>query len=234
MRLRFACFALLPLLATPAFARNKKDLHPTFLTSDGKTTIRFDFTGAPDLQPWGETKVAPALQEWYPKIVALLPSPGFHPADTITISFEDKAKFVAATSADHITANATYFRTHPKDVNALVHEATHVVQAYHNNGAPFWLTEGLDDYIRYYIVEPGSHGADIPPARAASVHYNDAYRTTANFLAWVVAQTDPSIIVKLNASLREGTYNDDIWKTLTGKPLPQLADAWKQSLLAAK
>jgi hypothetical protein len=230
----FAYLALLALLAAPAFAQDQPGLHRAFIASDGQTALRFDFTGAPDLQPWGEAQVAPALQQWYPKIAALLASPGFHPATVITISFQEKLDAVAVTSDNHITANASYFRMHPKDVNALVHEATHVVQAYHNNGAPSWLVEGLDDYIRYYIVEPGTHAADIPPRRATAVHYDDSYRTTANFLHWVVTQTDPSAIVELNAALREGTYSDKLWKKLTGESLPQLGDEWKQSLQATK
>jgi len=235
-----ACLASLALLAsfaptaTTAFAHPHPNLHPSFLTSDGKTTIRFDFAGAPDLQQWGETQVAPALQEWYPKIVALLPSPGFHPSKTINISFQETMNAVAVTGGNQITANASYFRTHPDDVNALVHEATHIVQAYPSDGGPSWLVEGLDDYIRFYIVEPHTHGAHIPPSRAPLVHYNDSYRTTANFLHWVVKQTDPSIIVKLNEAMRKGTYTDRVWKKLTGKSLAQLGDEWKLSLLTPK
>src|SRR6266568_5107042 len=46
-------------------------------TVDGKDTITFDTSAAPELAGWMKQKLAPVLVQWYPKIVALLPSPGF-------------------------------------------------------------------------------------------------------------------------------------------------------------
>jgi hypothetical protein len=235
--MRSLCLAsvLFVSLTASAYAKDKHDLHASFPTADNYATIQFDFTGAPDLQEWGETKVAPVLQAWYPKLIAMLPSPGFHSAKTITVEFKD-IKAPAYTMGARITANPDYFRKHPNDVNALTHELTHVVQDYGPNGGgyghnPVWLVEGLDDYIRFYVVEPETHGADIGPKRAATVNYNDSYRTTGNFLHWVVLQTDPSFIVKLNAAMRAHTYSDQTWVELTGKSATELGDEWKKSLL---
>lgn len=204
-------------------------LHATFPTADGKVKIVFDFTGAPDLKDWATTQAAPALVEWYPKICALLPSPGFHCSDVVYISFKDIDP-PAYTEGNHITAKPAWFRAHPGDANALVHEATHVVQAYGGGHNPGWLVEGLDDYIRYYVVEPDTHSAEISPKRAPSVHYNDAYRTTANFLHWVVTKYGADVIPKLNAAMREHRYSDATWVDLTGKHLEDLGAAWKQTL----
>jgi Peptidase of plants and bacteria len=212
-------------------AETKPDLHPRFATSDNRATIEFDLTNAPDLREWAVSNVAPVLQEWYPKLIELLPSHGFHPAKKIIITFKEPLSAPAYTQGNEISANASYFRTHPNDVGALVHETTHVVQAYHGQN-PGWLVEGLDDYIRFYIYEPQTHGADISSRRAPSVHYSDSYRTTANFLNWIVTtRANPSFIVKLNAAMRDGKYSDKTWLKLTGKPVSQLGEEWKQALL---
>src|SRR5438552_207308 len=45
-----------------------------FHSADGKCTLTIDTSGAPELKEWSETKLAPVLADWYPKIVAMLPS----------------------------------------------------------------------------------------------------------------------------------------------------------------
>jgi len=42
----------------------------------GGYEIVFDTTGMPDLQDWVNTKLRPICVEWYPKIIAMLPSEG--------------------------------------------------------------------------------------------------------------------------------------------------------------
>ena len=48
-------------------------------SADGKCDITIDTSGATDLKEWAETKLAPVLAEWFPKIVAMLPSEGYTP-----------------------------------------------------------------------------------------------------------------------------------------------------------
>ena len=93
---------------------------------------------------------------------------------------------------------------------------------------PGWLVEGIADYVRWYKYEPQSHGADIrDPSR---VHYNDAYRPTANFLNWVSGKYDKDLVVKFNTVMRQGKYSDDLWKEYTGKTADELGEEWKKSL----
>jgi hypothetical protein len=113
----------------------------------------------------------------------------------------------------------------------------HVVQQY-GDGAhnPGWLAEGCADYIRWFKYEPQSHGADMVWMRKHgknfSPHYNDSYRITANFLDWVTQKYDHDIVAQLNAAMRAGTYDENLWQKYTGKSVSQLGTEWKQELTA--
>ena len=88
-----------------------------------------------------------------------------------------------------IVGSVRYFKDHPDDIGAMVHETTHIVQRYRNRNNPGWLVEGVSDYVRFFKYEPGKLGR-IDPDRA---HYNGSYRTTAAFLAYLtekIRQTD--------------------------------------------
>jgi len=106
-----------------------------------------------------------------------------------------------------------------------------------NRGNTGWLTEGIPDYIRWFLYEPQSHGAgvsyiqgriasDAKRDRVYEPKYNDSYRVSANFLNYVTHKYDRHIVTKLNAALRQGKYYDDIWVDDTGKSLQQLNEEW--------
>ena len=38
------------------------------------------------------------------------------------------------------------------------------------------------------------------------------------------------MLARVNAACRQGRYNDDLWKELTGKSLPELNEEWKAAL----
>src|SRR6185503_11535994 len=148
----------------------------------------------------------------------------------------------AATSGTRVTANSDWLKRELKReaVGALVHEAVHVVQQYGwgrrtNSEAPRirvpgFLTEGIPDYIRWFLYEPESHGADLTwlrRQRNLNLRYDAGYRQSANFLNYVVETYDKGLITKLNAACRQRSYTEELWKTATGKTLQELADEWK-------
>ena len=59
---------------------------------------------------------------------------------------------------------------------------------------------------------------------------NDSYKVTAQFLAYLVEKYDKEIVRKLNKTMREGEYKDEIWQSLTKKSLKGLGEEWKESL----
>ena len=209
-------------------------------SSDGYCTITIDISEAPELREWAEQKLGPVLAEWYPKIVALLPSEGYAAPKRVSVTLKP-GRGVAATGGTRVNANSTWLKTelNREALGALVHEEVHVVQQYRGRRGnpdftpvPGWLVEGIPDYIRWFLYEPESHGADVAwlrTRRNVSLKYNSSYRVTANFLNYVVEHYDPKkeLIARLNAACRQGRYADELWRTCTGKTLLELNDEWK-------
>jgi len=108
----------------------------------------------------------------------------------------------------------------------MIHETCHVVQRYRGRGNPGWLVEGVADYVRFFVFEPGKAGP-VNPNRA---RYNGSYRTTAAFLAFVSAKYDKQLVLKLNQRMRDGKYQEDVFHELTGKTVQELDQEWLASL----
>ena len=134
-----------------------------------------DTSEVPDLTDWADKELAPVVADWYPKIVKLLPSDGFKAPRQFSITFRKDKAGVADTSGTRINCAADWFRKSLKGeaIGAIVHEMVHVVQQYGQTrrrtpGAeanPGWLVEGIPDYIRWYLYEPKSRGAEMQQAR---------------------------------------------------------------------
>ncbi len=205
-------------------------------------TFRFliDTTEAPDLTDWAHTELAPVLREWYPRIVKLLPGEGYEAPRNVRIFFgADMTGLVAGTSGTRVYCAAPWCRQNLKGEakGAIVHELVHVVQQYgrtrrkpNATPPPGWVTEGIADYIRWFIFEPQTHGAEIGARDRARVRYDASYRITANFLNWVATTYDPLIVKHLNAVTRAGRYDEALWQQRTGHTVQELGDEWKAAL----
>ena len=128
-----------------------------------------DTSDAPELKEWVE-KAARTCERAYPMIVAELGEDGFRPPRQIALRLTQGYRGVAATARDHIFGSASYFKSHPEDVGALVHETVHVVQSYRSRKNPSWLVEGVSDYVRFSSSSRGSWGGSTrrPPATTAA------------------------------------------------------------------
>ncbi len=216
----------------------------TFIAEPGGYEIVIDTTETPDLTEWANKELAPVLQKWYPKIVAMLPSEGYQAPKRVLIVFSQSMQGVAATGGTRVSCAATWYRNNLQGEakGSVVHELVHVVQQYgHARQAgrrparnPGWVVEGIADYVRWFLYEPQTHGAEISPARAAQTRYDASYRVSANFINWVVKNHAKDIVVKLNAAAREGRYSDEIWKEATGFTVQELGEKWKQYLADPK
>ncbi|MDE3066335.1 MAG: hypothetical protein KGJ60_02165 [Verrucomicrobiota bacterium] len=206
--------------------------------ADGRSTITINADRAPALKDWAEHKLAPVVAGWYPKIAAMLPSPGYTPPARVRILIKPM-NGVAYTSGDTIAVSSAWIQAQMgrQALGSVVHELVHVVQQFghHAGHNPGWLVEGTADYIRWFKYEPQSHGADLVWMRRLrhfTPRYNDSYRVTANFLNWVAEKYDPDIVRQLNAAMREGKYEDNLWKRHTGKTAPELGAEWKNDIEA--
>ncbi|MEI8022256.1 MAG: basic secretory protein-like protein [Schlesneria sp.] len=209
----------------------------TFDSDDGKFHYSIDVTEAPDMANWAGKELKQVILEWYPKIVAMLPSEGYAAPSDVTFRFRsDMGNIPASATGASVNLNLRWFRGE-RDREALgcvVHEMVHVVQNYWRprrdrtiSPTPGWLIEGIPDYIRWFLYEPQSKGAEITKGNLASVKYDGSYRVSGNFLDWVTRTYDQEIVRKLNAAAREGNYTDELWKDLTGKTVKELEEEWK-------
>jgi len=209
-------------------------------SGEGAYKITLDTTEAPDLTEWAQKRVGPMAVEWYPKLVKMLPSEGYEAPAAFSIMISTNANGVAATGGTRIRCAARWFRSNLQGeaLGAVFHEIVHVVQQYgrarRNNPnatrTPGWLQEGIPDYIRWYLFEPESHGAEITKRNLSRAKYDGQYRISANFLNWAVSSYDKDLIQKLNASIRKGEYLDEQWKDYTGHTLQELDDEWRHGL----
>lgn len=237
---------------TSAAAQSKPAPIPplVFHSKNPDCEIVIDTSGAPELKEWVETKLGPTLAEWYPRIVAMLPSDGYVPPSRFTVQLRPGSG-VAATGNTRVTANSTWLKgqLNREAVGALVHEEVHVVQQYGYGrtvftrraatqtaggpqtrpatrpvGNPVWLVEGVADYIRWWYYEPPS-----PRRFPRATRYDGSYTVSANFLHWVSEKYDHDIVIHMNAAMREQRYSPDLWKEYTGKTVEELNDEWKKA-----
>lgn len=209
----------------------------SFKTRDNRCTITIDATRAPDLMKWSQKELKPVVREWYPKIVAMLPSEDFTAPDEVTMEFKDDMGGTPAYAAgNRLSLSIPFFRgqLEGEAKGCVVHELVHIVQGYGrprpdnqpSSPTPGWVTEGIADYIRWFLYEPQSKGAEITAANIGSAKFDASYRISANFLDWVVRKHHRDLLKDLNAAAREGRYDEQLWKKWTGKSLPELGAEW--------
>ncbi len=162
----------------------------------------------------------------YPMINEELKSDGFKPPRLVRMTLKSSYDGVAMAGGGRITGSVRYFKDHPDDVGAMVHETAHIVQRYRTRGNPGWLVEGIADYVRFFKYEPGKIGR----INANRARYNGSYRVTAAFLAYLTEKYDRELVRKLNKVMREGEYEAAIFKQLTGKNLQDLDKEWRATL----
>ena len=79
--------------------------------------------------------------------------------------------------------------------------------------------------------EESASGMERVDYRTATIVENHekyvvSYRISANFLDWVMRTFDRDLVKKLNAAVREGCYDELLWRTWSGKSVQQLGEEW--------
>jgi hypothetical protein len=216
------------LVATVAAAAAEKPSHERFLypiapsKSADIPSITLDVSEVadqPDIVRWAEDSKT-LCEEWFPILCRFLATDNWTRPNEITLVFKKDLKIPGATSGNRIEVSASWVQQHPDDFGMVIHELTHVIQAYPNSrNKPGWLVEGIADYIRLWKYEPEVPRPHIDREKAS---YRDSYRTSAAFLAWIGWKYDKRLVRKLDKALREGMYSDAIFGEVTGKSLDAL------------
>lgn len=176
-----------------------------------------EYSEAPTMEIFAK-KVAQLCEKNYPKIKQILPNDSLGQPYRFVIKKNQSNPGITRGSIVYL--NSEWFTAHPTDdFGAVIHEMAHVFQAY-PPGQPFWLVEGIADYIRYAL---GYQNAwSYAHCGIHSEHYTSGYWCSAAFLQYVARLYDKEIVSKLNAELKKGAYSDAFFKGHTGKTLEEL------------
>ncbi|WP_421942546.1 basic secretory protein-like protein [Pedobacter sp.] len=140
----------------------------------------------------------------------------------VKFSVDTNYKGVAATSNGKVTYSSIWMVKHPEDIDVVTHEVMHIVQDYGRSVGPGWLTEGVADYARYKFGVDNAGAKWALPDLKPEHSYKNSYRITARFFAWIEKNVKAGTIKAVDASLRDHTYTNAIWASLTGKDLDGL------------
>src|SRR5262249_11040999 len=147
---------------------------PAVLTFKYPVEYVIDVSAAPEMKEWAE-KAARTCERHYSMICEELKSDGFKPLTVIRMNLTGY-NGVARAGGGRIEGSAKYFKAHPDDLGAMIHESVHCVQQYRGGGgrAPGWLVEGIADYVRFFKYEPGK----LPKLTPERAKYDGSYKTT--------------------------------------------------------
>lgn len=115
-----------------------------------------------------------------------------------------------------------WLKKRPDDFDVVTHEVMHLVQSYPEDAGPWWIKEGIADYVRYVNGWDNPKGGWFLPEYNESQNYDDGFRITARFFVWIENTLSPGFIKRLDHAMRTGTYSDKSWKDITGKTLNEL------------
>lgn len=178
-----------------------------------------------DLAAWSRN-ARRYLLKWYPRIAKHLRPGTRSRLPDLAVAVVEYDNFIAFVKDNTIIVSAPFVRSHLGDLGMLAHEAVHVVQAYPKH-KDVWVSEGIADYIRYYVVEPGSANAAFD---VASDTYRRGYQPAAAMLNWLVETRNPRTIFRLDELLASRRYRETFWKKTFGKTADQLWTEFKATL----
>ncbi len=195
---------------------------PVVFSDDAPLRVELDVTDVPHLASWGKHAKSLILR-WQPRISALLAEEGVKSPRAIKLRIRKSSKGVGSTSGTTISISSHWIEKHPDDYGLVIHELVHVIQAY-PPGGPWWITEGIADYLRWAIYE-GKQPADFPRPDTPQ-RFRKGYQVAAGFLYWLEAGKAPGIVKKLNRAMRSRNYSDQIFRDETGLTLDELWNAY--------
>jgi hypothetical protein len=178
---------------------------------------------SPDLDPDLKKRMIATFFKVYP---VLADTYNKNTDKEVVFSIDTAYKGVAATGGGKIVYNPQWFKKHPGDIDVVTHEVMHIVQNYGNGPGPGWLTEGIADYVRFKFGVDNAGANWSLPAFKAEHSYKNAYRITARFLNWLELNGNQGIVLKLDSAMRDHSYTNEIWKTITGKTVDELWSAY--------
>ena len=195
-------------------------LAPALLVAETYSGAPVNLTFGPEVTVGRRAFLAGLATVYLPRIADALGAP-FDYATPIEIhATEAKDAPPGVTLGRAITVSEPHLRAHPDDAGMFVHELTHVVQAYPAGKTPTWLTEGITDYLRYYILLPEPARRANPATAAHTKGYAQAALLLDHLVRTRHNGDARALLHPLNAACRRGENGAD-WLTRTYGATPE-------------
>ena len=111
-------------------------------------------------------------------------------------------------------------------MGVTIHELVHVFQFNGKNGnADAGLIEGIADYVRLKAKLSPAHWSPSPAQK-----WNQGYDKTAYFLEWIETHTTPNFVERLNLTLKDTAWNENLVKQITGISVDDLWNKYIKTL----
>lgn len=179
-----------------------------------------------NFDPALKTRMIQTFFKVYPTL-----SETFNPATLRAVTFFIDTAYAGVAEAGNgrVRFSHAWFQKHPGDIDVVTHEVMHIIQAYPDEAGPWWITEGIADYVRstYGVDNPGA-GWTMPEFKTTQ-SYDNGYRITARFFTWIETHVKKGFIKTLDNAMRTKTYTPNIWKTQTNQTLEQLWQSYAQN-----
>jgi hypothetical protein len=116
-------------------------------------------------------------------------------------------------NGDTIVINLTDIQAHPSDYGRVAFEMARIVQAYPEPNIR-WLSTGIADYLRYYVLLPEDVARRFDPARAT---YQTGFQPAAALLDWVERAYGAGSVRRINVAMRQGGDGEAELAKITGQ-----------------
>lgn len=199
-----------------------------------------DVSDSPDSEEWGKAAIGVA-ESWFTHVAQLMATDGrdpltgeqvterWQPPQEIRIVLKPDIGAPAYASGNTITIDSNWVASRPDDLGIVIHEMVHVIQAYPGSDhKPWWLVEGIADYIRWWRYEPELHtGTGRTRINPERDNYDNGYRITGMWLAWCSRKYDMRLVPALDLAMRRREDPVPLFEQITGKSPEQL---WEEFL----
>jgi len=132
-------------------------------------------------------------------------------------------------STGYIQSSAS--RAHDEIFGVLVHEIVHCFQYNARGTCPGGLIEGIADWVRLKA------GLAPPHWIRGGAEWDQGYEVTGFFLDWIERKygdpgdnKQPTFVPKLNETLRDVDYKEEVFHSLVGKSVQDLWEEYKSEL----
>ena len=195
------------------------------ISADGKFRVTVDTSRTPDLYEFGQ-RVKETMERWYKPLRDLLYSPATKEIYEITVTFNpnEKGSMVQSLQGLWITAGADWARKN-QNVDPFVRTMISFIQNYNSN-TPGWIRSGTADFAFHYKYK----GIQLDEPNGCCDNYNSGDDVSAYFFNYVKNNVRSDILSQVNEAARKGTYQDTLWKQMTGKDLSTLWNDMNQNL----